>query len=201
MVRTRPQGFCVTCIACFVLVSWTVAFVSEKIDLMRGEVHAFCCFCEFPDSIVNYNFYDTTSYSIFIQPQENSWNCIQKFRVFVFFFSSFSCFVCFGPLRLEEERRRRERREIGYSPGRNSGRDSWMASSGEREPGTMAGEGFALLPLSFVFVKYCRIKATVLCTVLSVCRKEEIRVWFVCSGLIDWLIGWLVRRLVGWLVD
>ena len=33
---------------------------------------------------------------------------------------------------MNEERRRRERQEIGSSPARNSGRDSWMGPSGAR---------------------------------------------------------------------
>eukprot|EP00903_Cladosiphon_okamuranus_P009943 g9436.t3 len=41
--------------------------------------------------------------------------------------------------RLREDRTRRERREIGYSPARSSGRDSWMGSSRGRGGGSPAG--------------------------------------------------------------
>ncbi|CAM9602017.1 unnamed protein product, partial [Pylaiella littoralis] len=45
--------------------------------------------------------------------------------------------------RLQRDRRRRERGEIGYSPSRNSGRDSWMGSSGDRGAGSSAAGGLA----------------------------------------------------------
>lgn len=47
--------------------------------------------------------------------------------------------------RLERDRRRRERGEIGYSPSRNSGRDSWMGSSGDRGAGSSAAGEFVIL--------------------------------------------------------
>ena len=41
--------------------------------------------------------------------------------------------------RMEEERRKRERKSIGYSPGRGSGRDSWIPLSGGTGPASSPG--------------------------------------------------------------
>ncbi|CAN0559615.1 unnamed protein product, partial [Ectocarpus sp. 12 AP-2014] len=48
--------------------------------------------------------------------------------------------------RLEEDRRRRERTEIGYSTARNSGRDSWIGSSRDRGSGPSLAGVAAIAP-------------------------------------------------------